>query len=319
MDDTRAERSHRGADGDLFAAREGAGEEKIGDVGAGDEEDERDGAEHHKQGGTNIADGLITEGMNDGAPSFVLGGVGLFEALGDGVHLGLRLLDGDSGFEAADGEVVMVVANGRGGGSEGHGNPYSGEAGLVHRRAHDADDSVGVAVEVDGFADGSGIVGVMSLPEFVAEDDLAVLAWVVFVRAEDAAVDGFDSEGREEVCADGAGGDGFGFACAGDVKACSGVDGHLVEEAGLLLPVEEVGGGDGEGRHAGKAGLGRRVPYLHDAVGVAIGKGLEENFVNDAEDGGVCPDAQGHDEGRGQSKARVFYEKSKRVSKVLQE
>ena len=61
---------------------------------------------------------------------------------------------------------------------EGHGNPYTGEVGLVHRRPHDADDGVGVAVEGNGLAEGPRIVGVVSLPEFVAEDDLAVLAWI---------------------------------------------------------------------------------------------------------------------------------------------
>ena len=93
----------------------------------------------------------------------------------------------------------MVAADGGFGGCEGHGNPHLGEVGLVHRRAHDADDGVGVAIEVDGLADGAGIGGVVGLPEFVTEDDFVVLAGVVFFGTEDASVDGFDSEDGEEV------------------------------------------------------------------------------------------------------------------------
>ena len=94
LHDARAARAHGGADGDLFAARKGACEKEIGDVGTGDEKDEGDGGEHHEERGTDIADGLVAERMKDCAPAFVIGGVGLFEPLGDGVHLGLCLLRG---------------------------------------------------------------------------------------------------------------------------------------------------------------------------------------------------------------------------------
>jgi len=38
------------------------------------------------------------------------------------------------------------------------------------------------------------------------------------------------------------------------------------------------------------------VPDLHEAVGVAEGKGLQQNGVNDAEDGGVGSNTERHDE-----------------------
>ena len=120
-------------------------------------------------------------------------------------------------------------------------------------------------------------------------------------------------------CARWDGADCFGFSGAGDVEVRSGVEGHLVEDVIFLLPVKKVGGRDGEGCYSGEAGLGRGVPYLHDAVGIAKRKRLEQDFVNDAEDGGVGPDAEGHDDGRHQGKARVFHEQPKSESKVLQE
>ena len=151
LDDARAGCAHGGADGDLFAAGEGAGEDEVGYVRAGDEKNEGDGAEHHEERGTNVAYGLVAHGFDGCAPAFVVFGVGLLEALRDGVHLGLGLLESDAGFEACDGEEVMVAAHGCFFRSEGERNPYLGEVGLDHLWTHDADDGVRLSVEVDGF------------------------------------------------------------------------------------------------------------------------------------------------------------------------
>ena len=59
-------------------------------------------------------------------------------------------------------------------------------------------------------------------------------------------------------------------------------------------------------RHSGEAFLWRGVPDLHDAIGVAEGKGLEQDGVNDAEDGGVGSDAEGHDEDGDEGEAWAF-------------
>ena len=77
------------------------------------------------------------------------------------------------------------------------------------------------AIEIDGSADGRGIGGVVGLPEFVTENDLAVLAGVVFFGTEDASVNGVGAEDGEEVGADGAGADCFGFSGADDVEVCA--------------------------------------------------------------------------------------------------
>ena len=84
-------RSQRGADGDfLFAARR-AGEQKVGDVGAGDQQDERNGAQQHKQGAAYVAHYLFlqTDHMHTEAGiALVL----LADAAGDDVDVRLRLL-----------------------------------------------------------------------------------------------------------------------------------------------------------------------------------------------------------------------------------
>ena len=62
---------------------------------------------------------------------------------------------------------------------------------------------------------------------------------------------------------------------------------HEVEAAVFLLPVEKV-----EGRDAvAPAGRGR-LEHAHDAVGFGIRQRLEEDGVDEAEDGGVGPEAE---------------------------
>jgi len=63
-----------GADGDFLAAGESLGEDKIGDIGAGDEENESDGTEKDEQGGTNVTDELLAQRKDDGAPALVIFG-----------------------------------------------------------------------------------------------------------------------------------------------------------------------------------------------------------------------------------------------------
>jgi hypothetical protein len=107
---------------------------------------------------------------------------------------------------------------------------------------HDADDGVRLSVEGDGLADGVGIGGVVGLPELVAEDDFVVSAGVIFFGEENSSVEGLNAEDGEELRADGACCDGLGLSCSGDVELCAGVEGHLVEDVILLLPVQEVCG-----------------------------------------------------------------------------
>jgi hypothetical protein len=56
----------------------------------------RNGSEQGEQGGADIADKVIAEGRDDGAPSFVLLRIFAREAVGDDVHSGLGLGHGDA-------------------------------------------------------------------------------------------------------------------------------------------------------------------------------------------------------------------------------
>ena len=101
------------AHGDFFAASDGAREQEICDVGACDQENERDGAEQNYQGAAGVADYLLLQ-RHDSEGETAIGRIFLrvilAEAGGERVHFGLGLRDGDAGLEFADDVVVFVVA-----------------------------------------------------------------------------------------------------------------------------------------------------------------------------------------------------------------
>jgi hypothetical protein len=97
------------------------------------------------------------------------------------------------------------------------------------------------------------------------------------------------------------------------------VEGHLLEDIILFLPIEEVRCGDREARHSGETRLGRDMPELDKPIGIAEGQGLQKDSVDHAEDGGIGADTEGHDEDGNQGKAGALKQPPECVSQILQE
>jgi hypothetical protein len=107
-DDAAAAGAERGAHGDLVAARGAAREQQVGDVGAGDEEDEHDRDHEHDQRRAHRRGVRLVEREHLDAAALLLLGVGLLEARGDGDHVGLRLVEAGVALHA--GVDLQVVA-----------------------------------------------------------------------------------------------------------------------------------------------------------------------------------------------------------------
>ena len=71
-DDARAARAERRAHRDLLAAPERPREDEVGDVGAGDQQHEADRAEQHEQRRPHVADEVLVERDDRGAPALVV-------------------------------------------------------------------------------------------------------------------------------------------------------------------------------------------------------------------------------------------------------
>ena len=68
--------------------------------------------------------------------------------------------------------------------------------------------------------------------------------------------------------------------------------------------------------HAGETFGRRNVPELNQASGIAEGEWAEEHGVYDAEDGGVCSDAQGQDDDGGCGEAGVLQQDTEAVFEI---
>jgi hypothetical protein len=79
------------------------------------------------------------------------------------------------------------------------------------------------------------------------------------------------------------------LAPAGENEVWVGIErGHPGEGGALLPPVVEIRRSDGEERAPGRMSL----PERYEAVGIWVGKRLEEHAVYHAEDGGIGADTE---------------------------
>ncbi len=97
----RAPRAERRADRDLLAASERAREEQVADVGARDQQHERDRGEQHHQRHADVADDQLLQRDDGGAPAGVLLRILALEPHRDRFHLGFRLREVTPGFRRA--------------------------------------------------------------------------------------------------------------------------------------------------------------------------------------------------------------------------
>jgi hypothetical protein len=102
-EELRTRGAEGGADGDFSLTGGAAREEEIGDVDAGDEQDEGDRAHQEPETGDGVAAGEgILKRHDAGAPTLVGEGINFGSVPGDGIHVGVGLLESDAGFETTD-------------------------------------------------------------------------------------------------------------------------------------------------------------------------------------------------------------------------
>src|SRR5260370_16835892 len=265
-----------GGGGDFLGGGESLGEDKIGDIGTGNEENESDGTEKDEQGGTNVTDELFAQRKDGGAPALVIFGIELLEASGDGAELGLGLADINSGLEASDDEIVVIAANGALLSGPGEGHPNLSPIGELESVGHYTDDGIGLAIESNTPADDVGSGGEVVAPEFVAEEDDVTLAGAVLIGRKCAAEKRLDAKKSEKVGCYRTALNGFRAVLAAKGESVKPVGGQLFKRGTLALPVEVIGGGNREHGHAGKAFRGRHVPNLPTARGVFVGRRTKE-------------------------------------------
>ena len=130
-----------------------------------------------------------------------------------------------------------------------------------------------------------------------------IAAGAIFIGPKDAPVKRLNTKHRKEATTHERGANRLRFSVASDVETGAMVEGHLLEDIILFLPIEEVRCGDREARHSGETRLGRDMPELDEAIRIAERQGLQQDGVDHAEDGGIGANTEGHDEDGNQGKA----------------
>ncbi len=204
------------------------------------------------------------------------------------IQIALGALHGLAGLQAADGEPPVAAGGGLGG-VNFEGRP---ELGIADREreagGHDADHPVGFAVDEDRAVQDPGVASEPPAPQAVAEDGDRLGIGLVVGLDEASALLRNDPQGREQGGGHERSVDALRLLSAGQVHRPVSEDPHPVEGP-VLAPVEEVGAvGLLEQRDVDARS---RVPQAGEAVRIGIGKGLEQDPVDGAEDRRVGSDA----------------------------
>lgn len=99
-----------GANGEFASTGPPASEEKIADVGTGDEENKADGTEEDGKRSLGVTEKKLFEGGGVNTPALVDVGISGGEASGDAVEFSFGAGDGGAGLEARDYGIGVVAA-----------------------------------------------------------------------------------------------------------------------------------------------------------------------------------------------------------------
>ena len=193
-------------------------------------------------------------------------------------------------------------------------DPQRRLAGIVDPRRHDADDRRRFVVETGGLADDVGPPTEKPPPQSVAENRDARCVWLL-VRCDERAADGGpDLEKVEEIRVHHGAFDTFRVVGRRQGRRCRFEGGQSTKRMIARAPIEKI-----RRRRVRKSLL--RLPDVlrqqHEFGGARIWQRPEQDGVDDAEDRGVCADANGDCEYCQRHETRRAAKRPNRVPNVL--
>ena len=204
-DDAAASRAEDDADRQLLLPRLRSREQQVGHVGARDEQHRADGEQQHHQRRPHVAEHLgRRRHQREAELAVVVVRVLLQEARGDRVDLGLRLRERRAGPQASERVQPVIAALLRVVRPERQRHPDLRErpARVVERqpqrRRQDADDGVGLGVELDRASDDRRIRSELRSPQPFGQHHDVRVARLILVRREHAPGDRLRAERGED-------------------------------------------------------------------------------------------------------------------------
>ena len=314
-----------GADGDphghLASSSGGPGQQQIGDIGAGDEQDEKHRSGHDEERGGHLAVVGRVQRLNLDTPALV--GIGILRRQGGGqrVHAGLRLLHADARLETGLGlQIARGTAPGfaafRRSERQGHKNIHL----LIPRKAksggHHAHDGVAFFVEIDGPTEDPRVARVAGEPQAVANNRHLVVARLRLLCREKPAHQRLNAEQGQHSGRRLNPVDALGMVPLGDGEVRPTVVAGLLKDFRVPSDVVHVGGGYA-GLDISLAALVAPLSQADELVGVRIGERPQHDGIHQAEDGGVGTDAQTEGEDGNGGKAWTAEDLPQRIAKIL--
>ena len=297
-DDPPPARTERDANRDFARPVGGARELQVGDVGAGDEQDEGDRAHQRPEHRLDLrADDEVEERRDLRGEVLVAVLVLIRQLRGDVLHLAAGLLERDAVGQAAVGhEGPPLARQPEYGRPLGHRHPDLALERPFEAVGHHADDRRGNRVDADRFADHRGIGRIARFPDAAADQRNRRRTLLVVVGDEASSELGLHADHVERVRRDEPSGIRLGerLVAADDHRAV--LDERHVAAKGAargapILVVLE--------RHAHAAASLVTGVDPHDPIGVVEREAPEEDGVDECEHGAVRADAQRQrDDGR---------------------
>ncbi len=292
-----------------------ASESQVGEVGAADQEHEAGGRHQHQQARAHIGpDERARVVLHDHAPTLVRCREVLCDAGANHVHAGLRLSDRHAVLQTGErGQPVEVPRHVRG--LERQRAPdLGGRAVEGAALGQDADDCVGLSVELHDPVHDAGVGPELTGPQRVTEDGDLVLAELILVGQERAAEGRRDAEDLEIARRHPGAAQLDRRLAAGHGDVATGLGRHEVEDGVVLLPVEKV-----QGRDSVPLPLRRLLEHPHDPLGLFVGQRLQENPVHEAENGDVGTHTDGQRQHCNRGKPAAVLQGACGVAQILTE
>jgi hypothetical protein len=212
-------------------------------------------------------------------------------------HLAIGALDGHAAFEPRQNAIRMIVAAGPCRSIQRQRRPHRGLRRKIEVRGHDRDHASRPVVQLQLASENAPVSAEPLLPQGIAEDHDAVVAWLRLRLRERAPQQRRYAQRRKKARVAHRSDEALRLAfAAGQVQRGGSVSAHRPERPRLGAPIEVIPRRDRELR---KVALRSALPESHQFLRSGKGERIQQNPVGGAEHGAGGADAQPDGENRG--------------------
>ncbi len=242
-DETESPSTHGSPHSHLRLAHRGAGQEEVGHIRTGNQQHQDHRTHDENQSQSELLIDLVPQGDHLHTPTLIRAGKGLRQAVGEVVHLRLRLFFSDPRFQPSN-HHHLTRAAAQCAGAKLERNPQVGVAiEQPETRGHHPDDRVAFAVQCDVTPEDPRISPETALPRRMAQDDHPRFAAFRFVGQEVTTHRRLHAQDVEIIEGHSAARETLRLSHVGEVEGLPGKRGEIFENPVLLPVIKKVRNG----------------------------------------------------------------------------